>query len=114
MEEFSQSCTPYYYERFYQRIWRPAMAFLYMAINAVDYIIRPAVNYYYMSKVDLTEIVMKVKDLDSAIQLKILDIISHGGAIPPILPEFVHLSFGAILGVAAYTRYQEKKRLMNE
>jgi len=113
MERIEHFQPPYYYERFYQRIWRPAIAFLYIAMNTVDYIIRPAINYYHMSRIDLTEVVLKIKDLDSVIQLKIVEIMSNGGVIPPILSEFVHLSFGAILGVAAYTRYREKEKLMN-
>jgi hypothetical protein len=69
--------------------WRPMMAMTYMAINIFDFIIGP-------------------------IFFNILQYLSVGHAITSWTPltlqgaGLIHLSFGAILGVAALTRGQEK------
>jgi Holin of 3TMs, for gene-transfer release len=80
-------------EHWVKAYWRPAMGWLYMAICFCDFIVFPmltmflpviekgfGVNVGYVPWVSLT--------------------LSNGGMI--------HVAFGAILGVAAYTRGQEK------
>lgn len=76
-------------EDFMNSKWRPAMSWLYMAICAFDFILFPI--------------------LWSLIQA------AHGGRVEtqwmPITLQgagLLHLSFGAILGIAAYGRTQEK------
>jgi len=72
-----------------QRTWRPLMSFLYMAICAADFIIFPilwAGLHAYMHAPAL-------------VQWQPLTLQSGG---------LIHLAFGAILGVAAYGRTQEK------
>ena len=92
-----------YAERWYQRAWRPSMAFIYMMLCVLDYGVRPTINYFQAKEYDLPEIIMNIQDLDPAVQVQVLTQ-SKQNVIDPILTEFVHLAFGAILGVAAFSR----------
>lgn len=96
-----------YAEHWYQRAWRPSMAAIYMMLCILDYGIRPIVNYYQTKIYSLSETVSIIQDLEPTVQIQILNQ-SRQEAVPPILSEFVHLAFGAILGVAAFSRGMEK------
>lgn len=76
-------------EHWMKSMWRPAMGWLYMVICFMDFVAFPAISMFmpilvkgmsYMAWQSLT--------------------LSNGGLI--------HMAFGAILGVAAYGRTQEK------
>jgi hypothetical protein len=71
-----------------QTHWRPLAAVVYLAINVCDFILFPIVNgaFYYYTKTPL-------------VQWTPLTI--QGGGL-------FHVAFGAILGVAAWGRTQEK------
>jgi len=97
-----------YIESWYQRSWRPLMAGLYLLLCLLDYGIRPVVNFQMLRRFNLVETVSVIKDLDSTVQVQIIEVLRNSEAVPPILTEFVHISFGAILGVAAYSRTMEK------
>ena len=84
------------------------MAILYMLLMFLDYGVRPVVNQYYASDFDLSVTVEAIAPLDPSVQVKALDIASRNELWPPILNEFVHLAFGAILTAAATTRGFEK------
>jgi hypothetical protein len=86
------------------RNWRPYMAVVYIIICILDYIIRPSINYYEARKFDLGHEVQYLVQLEPTAQMKTIEILSSGETIPPILPEFVHLAFGAI----AWTRGRER------
>ncbi len=102
-------------DNFFQKYWRPAMAGLYMLLMILDYGVRPVVNQYYANKFDLATSVAAISELDPSVQVKALDIASRNEIWPPILNEFVHLAFGAILTASAATRGMEKmKRLDNK
>ena len=76
-------------EHWMKALWRPAMGWLYMAMCACDFIIFPVIAMFLPQIVPvLTYIPWKSITLD------------NGGLI--------HMAFGAILGVAAWTRGQEK------
>lgn len=76
-------------EHWMKAMWRPAMGWLYMAMCACDFIIFPIIAMFLPQIVPgLTYIPWKSITLD------------NGGLI--------HMAFGAILGVAAWTRGQEK------
>ena len=76
-------------EHWMKAMWRPAMGWLYMAMCACDFIIFPVIAMFLPQIVPgLTYIPWKSITLD------------NGGLI--------HMAFGAILGVAAWTRGQEK------
>jgi hypothetical protein len=96
-----------YAEHWYQRAWRPSMAAIYMMLCILDYGVRPIVNYYQTKIYSLSQIVETIQELEPTVQIQILNQ-SRQEAVPPILSEFVHLAFGAILGVAAFSRGMEK------
>ena len=76
-------------EHWMQKLWRPAMGWTYMAINIFDFILAPAFFLYLR---------MKGVQVDMWKSLTL----DNGG--------FIHLAFGAILGVSAYGRSQEKTK----
>ena len=100
--------TPVTSESWYQRQWRPAMAGLYLLLCLIDYGIRPGINFWFFTEFDLAETIQVVENLEPTVQIQIIETLRSEQAIPPILTEFVHLAFGAILGAAAYTRGREK------
>ena len=69
--------------------WRPMMAMVYMAINVFDFIVMPV---FY----NLLQFWTQGQHI-SAYQALTL----QGGGL-------IHIAFGAILGISAYTRGQEK------
>jgi len=70
--------------------WRPMMAIVYMIINLCDFIIFPIFWTW-----------MQMKDADGMIAQQWVPMTLGSGG-------FFHMAFGAILGVAAWTRGQEK------
>ena len=97
-------------DSFLQKYWRPSMAILYLFLCLLDYGVRPVVNQYYANKFDLSATVEAIQPLDPAVQVKALEIAARNEIWPPILNEFVHLAFGAILTAAATTRGLEKMK----
>jgi hypothetical protein len=76
-------------EPWMKSMWRPAMGWLYMAMCACDFIVFPIISMFMPQFVKgMAYIPWKSLTLD------------NGGLI--------HMAFGAILGVAAWTRGQEK------
>jgi len=73
--------------------WRPSMAFLYMAICAFDFIIFPALTMFL-------PVIEKGFGVAIGYTPWIPLTLSNGGLI--------HLAFGGILGISAWTRGQEK------
>lgn len=70
--------------------WRPMMAIVYMIINLCDFIIFPVFWTW-----------MQMKDANGVIAQQWVPMtLSNGGLF--------HMAFGAVLGVAAFTRGQEK------
>ena len=80
-------------EHWMKAMWRPAMGWLYMVICFMDFVVFPAVAMFL-------PVILK----GVGIQLQYVAwqslTLSNGGLI--------HMAFGAILGVAAYGRTQEK------
>lgn len=97
------SSTGDYAEMWYQRTWRPMMAAIYMILCVLDYGVRPMINYYQSTNFNLAYIVQTIEPLESVVQIEIINAAKRE-SILPILTEFVHLAFGAILGVAAFSR----------
>lgn len=79
-------------EHWIQKLWRPAMGWTYMAINIFDFIIAPAFV-----------LILKLKGVEVDTWKSLT--LDNGG--------FIHLAFGAILGVSAYGRTQEKTAKIN-
>ena len=80
-------------ENWVKSYWRPAMGWLYMAICAFDFIIFPLMMIMY-------PVVAKLFGLTAEYSAWQSLTLTNGGLI--------HMAFGAILGVAAWTRGQEK------
>ena len=74
-------------EHWMQSLWRPSMGWTYMVINIFDFILAPAFVLYLRMK---------------GIQIETWKSLTLDGG------GFIHIAFGAILGVAAYGRTQEK------
>jgi hypothetical protein len=75
-------------EHWAKAYWRPAMGWLYMLICLVDFVVFPAIAMFLPIVTKLQYVAWQSLSL------------SNGGLI--------HMAFGAILGVAAYGRTQEK------
>ena len=80
-------------EHWVKAYWRPAMGWLYMAICFMDFIGFPVISMFL-------PILYKGSGVQVAYTAWQSLSLSNGGMI--------HIAFGAILGVAAYTRGQEK------
>jgi hypothetical protein len=80
-------------EHWVKAYWRPAMGWLYMSINLMDFIVFPIISM-------ILPVVYKAFGVQLAYTPWQSLTLSNGGMI--------HVAFGAILGVAAYTRGQEK------
>lgn len=68
--------------------WRPAMGWLYMVICACDFVLFPIISMFMPVLIKMQYVAWKSITLD------------NGGLI--------HLAFGAVLGVTAFGRTQEK------
>ena len=80
-------------EHWIKAYWRPAMGWLYMAICFFDFIAFPALTIFLPIIMKMFGIISPYKEWQSLT-------LSNGGLI--------HLAFGAILGVSAWSRGQEK------
>lgn len=85
-------------EHWVKAYWRPAMGWLYMAICLCDFIIFPAIAMFLPVLFKGLGVQMQYTAWQSLT-------LSNGGLI--------HMAFGAILGVAAYGRTQEKVAARN-
>lgn len=89
-------------ESWLNRTWRPAAAVVYLAICLFDFIIAP----YYMGlrATDTAKFVYSIKDLDPEIAIAIIQNKTPWSPLTLQGSGLFHVAFGAILGVAAWTR----------
>ncbi len=80
-------------EHWVKAYWRPAMGWLYMLICFMDFVMFPAVAMFLPALLKGFGVTMQYTAWQSLS-------LSNGGLI--------HIAFGAILGVAAWSRGQEK------
>jgi len=85
-------------EHWAKSYWRPAMGWLYMVICAFDFVLFPLITIFL-------PIIQKTYGIDFPYSAWQSLTLSNGGLI--------HMAFGAILGVAAWTRGQEKVANIN-
>ena len=85
-------------EHWVKAYWRPAMGWLYMLICLCDFVVFPAVAMFL-------PVFFKGIGVQLAYTAWVSLTLSNGGLI--------HMAFGAILGVAAYGRTQEKVAAKN-
>jgi len=100
-------------ENRYKKYWRPIAAYIYLGICIFDFIAMPMFMEFQNRQVN-AEAFSEVRLLkDKEVKMKALENLDLGRAewTPLTLQGggLLHLSFGAILGVAAWTRGQEKK-----
>jgi len=92
-------------EKWFVKYWRPAAAWVYLVICIFDFMIMPV--YHIRSQSTLDHIWVQAMKLRPEDQLQaILQLNKRTSWEPITLQEgsFFHISFGAILGVAAWTR----------
>lgn len=95
--------------------WRPIAAIIYLSICIFDFVIMPVFIEISNDKLDpaaIIKISMEFKDKD--IQLKFIDTFAEKRTWNPLTllgGGMFHLSFGAIVGAAAFTRGLEKREL---
>jgi hypothetical protein len=85
-------------EHWVKAYWRPAMGWLYMLICLCDFVVFPAIAMFL-------PVFFKGIGVQLAYSAWVSLTLSNGGLI--------HMAFGAILGVAAYGRTQEKVAAKN-
>ena len=100
-------------EHGFKKFWRPIAAYVYLAICIFDFVGMPIYVSIQNNQVN-SEAFAEVRALsDKEVKLKALEQLELGKQEwHPLTLEgggLFHLSFGAILGVAAFTRGQEKK-----
>jgi hypothetical protein len=83
-------------EHWMKAFWRPAMGWLYMIICFMDFVGFPLLTIFL-------PIIFKPFGLTMPYQAWQSLTLANGG--------LMHLAFGAILGVSAFTRGQEKKQM---
>ncbi len=92
-------------EKWFVKYWRPAAAWIYLTICVFDFMIMPI--YHIRSQGSLDHVWALSMRLRPEDQLQAIVQLTKKTAWDPITLQegsFFHISFGAILGVAAYTR----------
>lgn len=80
------------YETWLNRTWRPAVAWCYVAICLMDFIVAPIVTFYFFGRFGFAQYA----------QWQPLTLQGAGT---------LHIAMGAIIGVTAWQRGEEKKQL---
>jgi hypothetical protein len=98
----------------WKKYWRPAAAFIYLIIVMFDFLIMPVI-FEYHDAFDPSEVIENVVKFEkSEVQIVALNKFTEKRTWSPLTilgGGMFHLSFGAILGLAAWTRGQEKVAL---
>lgn len=104
-------------EHGFKKFWRPIAAYIYLAICIFDFVGAP-IWVEYTNKDINTEAFAEIRLFeDKDVQMKALEQVSlDSRSWEPLTlmgGGLFHLAFGAILGVAAFTRGQEKVAAIN-
>jgi hypothetical protein len=102
-------------EKWFVKYWRPAAAWIYLCICVFDFVIMPAYHLRSQGTLDhIWELSMKLRPED---QLQaVVQLTKRSSWEPLTLNEsgMFHIAFGAILGVAAWTRGRvQEARVIN-
>jgi len=104
-------------EHGFKRFWRPIAAYVYLTICIFDFLAMPLYVSIANRQVDFDVFEELRKFEDVTVQTAIIDKLDVGkDAWTPLTLEgggLFHLSFGAIIGVAAFTRGKEKVAAIN-
>lgn len=100
-------------EKWFVKYWRPAAAWVYLSICVFDFVAMPIYHLRSQGNLDrVVEISMRLRPED---QLNALVQLSRKTAWEPLtLSEsgMFHIAFGAILGVAAWTRGRVQEQMV--
>jgi hypothetical protein len=104
-------------EQVWKQAWRPAAAYLYLAICFADFIGFP-VYYMALARVnDAAVVEQALKFKDGTAQVEVLKTLRHEQTWTPITTVgggMIHIALGSIIGVSAWTRGQEKIELVKQ
>jgi hypothetical protein len=92
-------------ERWFVKYWRPAAAWTYLAICVFDFVVMPV--YTARTNLTLEQVVAVTRELPEGDRLQAMTALIRKNSWTPITVAesgLFHLAFGAILGVAAWTR----------
>jgi hypothetical protein len=92
-------------ENWFVKYWRPAAAWVYLVICIFDFLIMP--SYVARTNLKIEEVVRVAAAFESTEKLGALTILMQKNTWTPLTIQesgLFHLSFAAILGVAAFTR----------
>lgn len=113
----ASTCPEQNLEHGFKKFWRPFAAYVYITICIFDFVVAPVwiesanqtVNVQAFEQVRMFE--------DKDVQMKALEQMELGNRewqpLTLMGSGMLHLAFGAILGVAAFTRGQEKVAAIN-
>lgn len=92
-------------EKWFVKYWRPAAAWIYLAICVFDFVLMPI--YTARTNLKLEQVIEVTKQLREEDRLAAITTLLKKNSWEPLTVAesgMLHLSFGAILGVAAWTR----------
>lgn len=102
----------HYKEQWWKEAWRPAAAAVYLIICLLDFGIMPLIYEWMNASLSNNTLVeLALRFVDSAAQIEALHTLKQSRVWVPLTLQgngMFHIAFGAILGVAAFTRGQEK------
>lgn len=99
-------------EHWLKSFWRPLAMMSYLIICLVDFVAMPVYYEWSNNRLEAREMVMLARTLNGAQQVEALRVLRENRSWQPItLSEsgLLHISFGAIGGVSAFSRGQEKR-----
>lgn len=100
-------------EKWFVKYWRPAAAWIYLSICVFDFVAMPLYHLRSQGNLDrIVEISMSMRPED---QLNALVHLSRKTPWQPLTlgeGSFFHIAFGAILGVAAWTRGRVQQEMV--
>jgi hypothetical protein len=102
-------------EKWFVKYWRPAAAWIYLAICVFDFVIMPV--YVAKTNLKLEDVVKVSSTFEGSEKLGALTLLMKKNTWEPLTvmeSGMFHLSFGAILGVAAYTRGRVQEAQVNQ
>ena len=100
---------PEHSEAWYSKSWRPAAAFVYLAICLIDFSLIPMYMAYVAHTVPLVDVVtLSLKFPDQLLAFKTIQATQVWTPLTFAYNGMFHAVFGAVLGLSVWTRGQEK------
>ena len=99
------------HEPLYKKLWRPALAWAYVAICIFDFLIAPTIMMAFFGQAQATTMLPPGLLIDDYIEiLKVMPAPIYHAWDPLTLKAggFFHITMGAVIGVGSWTRGKEK------